>query len=138
MDGMFNDSELNRVDKFEIWLSDNRERLNYINQILGGTFDRKLDSSEAFYKDYSDNLCDIKQEVENYVIISREYWQDWLAEQTAEMFKEWGGNMKTILDLCKNMNSVQKSVYERINAMLSTIDFNGSQIQSKLRKFGTK
>ena len=122
---------------FETWLEERLPDIEYFSSVVSYKIDPLLDNS-AQYVDLSDKLCNIKQDVCDIHNEAEQFYRNWLSRRTGELEKLAGfkgKSPKTILDFAKNENCMQGIVFKRLEAILNTIEFVGSQIQSKLKYY---
>lgn len=140
-------------EKFEDWIIRVRARLNYLASIVGRKSRTEAQEGQqedliAHLDDLLEDLSNVALEVKEMEIRAKEYYQDWLAQETEmyitnnTLFDKKGlpnpPAKKTAQDYCVKLNSSQRRILERIQAMSSTVDVRISVSQSMLRSLKPK
>ena len=144
------DFKLTEEEPFDNWVIRVQPRLRYLASIVGRKSrteakvvrDRIQQEELIHHLDFLlENLSDIALEVKELVIRSKEYYQDWLARETAKQLKTSTDSLlpgkqparKPVQDYCQKLNCSERRIMDRLEAMNETIEFRTTTCQSMIK-----
>jgi hypothetical protein len=127
-------------ENFEAWVLRVQSRLRDLAAIVGRKSRTEAERGRqedliAHLDLLLENLSDIKLEVMEHMIRAKEYYQDWLADETQMRIDNElkPPARKTVQDYCAKVNCSQRRILDRIEAMNGTIEFRVSICQSVIK-----
>jgi len=127
-------------EKFEQWILRVQPRLRYLASIVGRKSRTEAEHGRqedliAHLDNLLEDFSDISLEVKEMQTRAKEYYQDWLADETKIQLDSVlkPPAKKTAQDFAKNMNSSQRRIMDRIDALAATIDYRSIVSQSILK-----